>query len=530
MNFTKGMGSRGTFRAVIGIAFLLLLPVLLEPFGADNAVLHSMALDWVRLGKIPYIGSWDNNFPGIIYIHALSILTFGPADLGYRLFDIVIELAFAGSFYRFLLRWLKPHTAALAAVLYIAYYVSGAQDVYGKQDAYGMMLVLVGTAFLLAPESGGIRKWPSVFAAGLISGTAFLMRPTFLLYTGLLFLYIGWLANRRISFRSTTNALLFLAASLIPAIAVVAYYSTIPGGVAALYDSVIRFNLDVYTKLGTTSKLSWELIRTGLLLPLAVYAAIRPKQVVQFLRRTLNSNENILYAAFLIGAIGIVLLMGKYYRYHLVPFFLLVVPLSAAGLEAAIGRVRLETRRHVAMLAAVFFCTFVAYNPKAPLAFGLGILTHKNPFAAADAARRPDTVFGAKTELALRNYLDLPKNRDGSVEVCSFEPFLRYHLELEGRPIAGPYITFHALAFRTDATRLGTPHYTPYQLAWQRAYMDTLRAAKPHFIILARNMPFWYIHDVYTDCLHYLPGFDSLLATSYRYDTTFGGFRVFRSR
>lgn len=50
------------FWAVLGICLVLLLVIITEPFGADNAVLQSMALDWVRFGKIPYIGSWDNNF------------------------------------------------------------------------------------------------------------------------------------------------------------------------------------------------------------------------------------------------------------------------------------------------------------------------------------------------------------------------------------------------------------------------------------------------------------------------------------
>ncbi len=511
---------------MLGIALVLLIPIMTEPFGADNAVLHSMALDWVRISKVPYIGSWDNNFPGIIYVHALSILLFGPSDVGFRLFDILIELAFAGFLYRFLLRWLKPHTAALASVLYIAYYVSAGPDLYGKQDAYGMMAVLVGASFVLSAQDGGVRKWPSLIAGGIVSGIALLMRPTFLLYTGIIFLYIAWLAERRFSIRSISKALLFGTASLVPSLCVVAYYATIPDGLARVYDSVIRFNLNVYTNLGSTSKFWWELVRTGLMIPLALYAISSLKRFSAFLARRATRNEQILYGVFIAGAIGIVVLMGKYYRYHLAPFFILVVPLTAVALELAISYARTEVRKHVAMLAAVFFCSFVAYNPTAPLAFSLGLLTHKNPFHAADAARRPDTLFGAKPELALRQYLELPGNRQGAIEICSFEPFLRYHLQLV-RPIVGPYTTFHALAFRTDGTRIGPPHYTAYQRVWQRTYLDTLRAAKPHFIILARNMPFWYIHDVYDDCLHYLPGFDSLLSASYRYDTTIGGFQVF---
>jgi hypothetical protein len=176
------------------------------------------------------------------------------------------------------------------------------------------------------------------------------------------------------------------------------------------------------------------------------------------------------------------------------------------------------------MLALVFLSSFIAYNPKSPIAFALGVLTHKDPFLNADQARRPDTLFGAEPETRLRSYLSLPENSQGAVETCSFDPFVRYHLN---RRPAGPYITFHAIAFRLNPGSQ-PPKFADYQLRWQQAYMDSLHTVKPKFIIMARNMPFWYIHDVYNDCLHYLPGFDSLMTASYRYDTAFGGYQVYR--
>jgi hypothetical protein len=513
--------------AVLGISAMLLILVAVEPFGADNAVLHSMAIDLVKFGKVPYVGSWDNNFPGIIYIHALSILIFGTSDVGYRLFDICIELAFSGFLYRFLIRWLEPEAASLAAVLYVAYYVSASVDLYGKQDAYGTMAMLVGLSFILAPGGGISQKWMGIIAGGVISGIAILMRPTFLLYIGLLVPYIVWLSEGRLSFRCAANGLLFFVASLIPVFCVVAYYALIPKGLTALYDAVIRFNLDVYAKLGTTSKFWWEILRSGLMIPLALFAILASRRDRAFLARRPNLNEKVLYVAFILSALGIVVLMGKYYRYHLAPFYILMVPLSAAGLEMLISFAKTKAQQRIAILVGLLFCSFIGYNPTAPLAFARGLLTRHDPFVSADNARRTDTLFGAIPELALREYLNKPENREGAVEICSFSPFLRYHLQLQ-RHIAGPYITFHALAFRTDATRIGVPHYTSYQLAWQKAYLDTLCAVKPHFIILARRMPFWYIRDVYDDCLHYLPGFDSLISSSYSQDTTFGGFQVLR--
>lgn len=483
-----------------------------------------MAMDWVRLGRIPYIGSWDNNFPGVICVHAVSILLFGTADVAYRLLDLFLELAFGVFLYRFLLRWFKPHGAALAAVLYVAVYVSGAIDVYGKQDTYGMMAQLAGIALYLPNVKNGPIHWRSAALGGLVAGISLAMRPTFLLFIGISALFILWSERKHILQAIGKSVLCCLCAMVVPAI-IIAYYSTIPHGVEALYNSLIRFNTDLYVSLDSNSKLWWEILRSGLIIPLCIVAIAGAKKTSEYLRRRPFQAEQLLYATFVLGIFGIVLLMGKYYRYHLAPFFMLLVPLTAAGLEEVLSHIRGDVRRHITMLVLVFFCTFLTYNPTAPLAFSLGLLTHRNPFSYADSARRTDTVFGAVPESKVRQYVDRYDSIGSPIEVCSFSPFLRDHLQ--HRPV-GAYITFHPLAFRTDAKTTGTPQYTDYQQQWQRAYVDTLRTVKPKFIIMARHMPFWYIRDVYDDCLHYLPGFDSLLSSSYRYDTTFGGFQIYR--
>ena len=513
------------FWAVLGLCTLMLALVAVEPFGADNAVLHSMALDFVKQGKVPYIGSWDNNFPGVVYVHALAILVFGPSDFGYRLLDICIQLFFAGFLYRFLLRWMKTHTAALASVLYVAYYVAAGPDVFGKQDDFGMMAIVVGASFVIARTNAESRGWAAIILGGVIAGVSLLMRPTFLLHIGFITLFVTLGSNRRLSATSLLQSVVFFIACFTSVGCVLLYYNTIPAGLAEVYNSTIRFNLDVYASLGTNSKFWWELLRTGLVIPLALYAITRTKGSLSSLVRSPDVREKLLYASLVLSSLTVVIIMGKFYRYHLAAFFLMVMPMTAVGLEKLALHVRSDVRRHFVFLGGVFLCSFIAYNPISPLAFMLGLLTKVDPSENADIARRPDTLFGAIPEGAILTYLNKPENRTGAVEVCSYSPFLRYRLH---RLSAGPYITFHAISFRTDATRIGPPHYTSYQRKWQRDYMNSLVSVKPHFIVLARRMSFWYIQDVYDDCLHYLPGFDSLLAASYRYDTTIAGWQTYR--
>ncbi len=509
--------------AAIGVSLLIFLIIILEPLGSGNAVLHSMALDLVRYGRVPYIGSWDNNFPGIAFVHALAIILFGGSGVAFRIFDILVQLIFVAFLFKFLSRWLKPHAAALAAIFYAAYYVA-TWNIYGTQDPYGMMLVFVATALVLPKPGGSDVHLIRIALAGVIIGFSFLMRPTFLLFTALLGLYILLPSNYSLPVR-VVRCCIFGICSIIPTAILLLYYSTIPGGVDALYTAVIRFNLDLYTRLGGSS--FWiEIYRSGLMIPLAIAAvALKKEERPAIFRSIPTMREVFLFIAFVLGGLFIVIYMGKHWRSHFAPFYMALVPFSAVGIE----RVRLwfkdELYRHYAMLACVVLSSFIAYNPIGPIAFALGLLQHKNPFQAADDARRPSPIFGAKPEHALLAYLEKPENQSGTIEFCGFDPYLRLDLP---RPFMSRYTTFHALAFRTDYTTVGTPHYTDYQKKWQAAYVQQLKQVKPRFIILGRNTPFFYIHDIYYDCLRYLPGFNSFFQSNYRYDTAFGGFQVYQ--
>ncbi|HET6402081.1 MAG TPA: hypothetical protein VFH95_11875 [Candidatus Kapabacteria bacterium] len=508
----------------LAISLGIFLIIILEPLGSANAVIHSMALDWVRYGRVPYIGSWDNNFPGIVFVHAIGIVLLGESGVSFRIFDILIEFFFVFFFFKFLSRWLQPHAAALAVVFYSAYYVA-TSSIYGSQDPYGMMLVFVGTAMILPRKNETGASLVRIAAGGLIAGLSFLMRPTFLLFIGILGLYILLQTDFPSILSRISRVLLFAVFAMIPTAVLLLFYNTIPGGVDTLYNSIIRFNLDLYTKLGGISYLI-EILRSGLMIPLAI-AAIVFKAIKQSeIFKTPPSKKEIgLFIAFVVAGLFIVIYMGKFWRSHFAPFYMALIPFSAVGIECVRLRVRDALHRHYVMLGCVLLSTFIAYNPLGPVTFALGLLELTNPFRAADEARRPDPLSGAKPEHALLAYLEKPENQSGAIEYCGFDPYLRLDLN---RPFVSRYTTFHALAFRADYTNVGTPHYTDYQRKWQAEYVRQLDQAKPRFIILGRGMSFWYIHDIYSDCLRYLPGFDSFFQSNYRYDTAFGGFQVYQ--
>src|ERR1017187_1840168 len=93
--------------AIIGAAIILLVTLLL-PLGFDNDLYESMGWTLYAYHGLPYIASWDHNFPGIVFVHWTSIALFGASDFGFRLFDYLVHIAMAGFFYRVLRNWLAP--------------------------------------------------------------------------------------------------------------------------------------------------------------------------------------------------------------------------------------------------------------------------------------------------------------------------------------------------------------------------------------------------------------------------------------
>src|SRR5580704_646395 len=76
----------------------ILAVVFLIPFNSDLDLHHTMGLALTQ-GHLPYLGSWDNNFPGIVYFHALSILLFGKGYIGFRILDMLVHLGTAACIY-----------------------------------------------------------------------------------------------------------------------------------------------------------------------------------------------------------------------------------------------------------------------------------------------------------------------------------------------------------------------------------------------------------------------------------------------
>jgi len=504
-----------TLWVVTLLSLIILAPVLIEPLSFDSAIYQTLAIDMVHRGFIPYIQSFDQNFPGIVYLHCFEILLLGPSDLSLRLFDIALQLSFIIFLYRYLSKWMTSKTAALSSVLYALYYVSAGSGVYGQRDVYIFMATVVGFSLIFTTRT----PWRIIFA-GVVIGFTILIRPTSLLFLALASVFLMFDDDLKV--RYLGEAVLIGIIGLLPMSLFLLYITQFPDGLKEFYDFAIRFNLDVYGRIADPSHRLWEILRSSFIIIFALVGALSSQSIPK--ERMLTRNQKLVYIISVVSFLLIVAVQGKFFRYHLAPFFMLLIPVAGMGIKSVTDMIRTPVKRHYAILACLALCSLVRFNPTSSLAFGLAILEHEPPFQRTYDAVYTDSLFGPREESAIKDYFRQQRNSEGIVEICSLDPTLRLHLN---RKYASGFPTLHTLSTAARFNRIGLPVYTNYQLLWQRRYIDTLRTVKPRFIIIADGMNFWTVRN-FNAFLHGLNGFYGLINESYFLDTTIGGYKIYQ--
>lgn len=148
--------------------------------------------DWMSLvatrGEPLYIGYFDMNWPGAIWLHEVGIRLFGVQPWTWRLTDFLLLSGFtiAGALFLSRAGWqLAPY---IFLFLYPPLYVTAGGWLAGERDIIAAGLLL--TACVLALP-GGRREALAVMVAGACVAYAVLIRPTYLSFlAGLLILEV----------------------------------------------------------------------------------------------------------------------------------------------------------------------------------------------------------------------------------------------------------------------------------------------------------------------------------------------------
>ena len=487
------------------LIFSLILPY---PFCSDVSIQQWIAKRLVVDGALPFVGSWDNNFPGILLFHSLGILLFGNSELGFRIIEAAFHLSVMVFFYQWLLRWLTPRAAFISAFFFALTMTQWGIFYLGVKDLFIAGLLLLALGIFDRND-----RWPSICISSLLFGLALLIRPLFLpLPLTLLLLY--W---RKLGIPKTVG--FFLGLALPGLLTFIPYVVT--GTVRNYYEATILWNLSPYQSFSAPFADFAGKLRDASYLLLPAAAALLPPhwfgtrdRLNEIVMQRPDKRQLRLYFLLIAEAFAIFALQRKFLPYHIAPFLALICPLAGVGLERLSGMI---TQTHISrlVLAITVALLFLFVSPILPVSHYIlrGDISHLMPFAN-------DPLIGLGAEQAVEDYLSQPKNARGAIEVVAYDARLRNRLD---RPEATRFTMVHAL---TIGNKDGS--YPPFQQAWRSEFLADIVRAPARFIIVGTPWGFWNLPPLGKNLSHQLPALDSLLRSNYRLDTTFGGYEIFR--
>jgi hypothetical protein len=177
--------------ATMAFVFLRSLPNLRYLIGRDQAT-YCVIGQGLLHGKLLYRDLWDNKPPGIFYIYALIVKTFGPVMWSVGALDILWLLVFSCCIFYFSRRYLGNLGAALAVIFYACRHCRQGY-IHAIQPEAFLMLCVFAAWFLLVgsdpspdlvprpPSPQGRGEGPVLrvgryLSVGLLLGAAFWLK------------------------------------------------------------------------------------------------------------------------------------------------------------------------------------------------------------------------------------------------------------------------------------------------------------------------------------------------------------------
>ncbi|MDP4199439.1 MAG: glycosyltransferase family 39 protein [Bacteroidota bacterium] len=430
---------------------------LTYPFNNDNALYAYMG-DLLLHGHLPYIGSWDQNYPGIVLIHAFQIVTSGHSQLAFHAFDILIQLIGSALLYKIGTFLLDSRAGALAAILGALYYVQQGLWMAGERDTYVTILLLAAFSLWLC-EPKGHRFW-----IGLLAGSTLLLRPTYGLYAPVFLMAF----LREPSGTRLRSALLVIIGAALPFVLFLLVYLPL-GGLRDFWEATFLFNMRVYGGTGTSFDF-WQPVR---------FYAISSFAVASGSHYLWKTNRPALYVwtgLFAASLISLILLY-RHSVYHYHPAMTLFILLSAIGWTRVIEWTKWNAWAKQTLTAGVvLFFVFQTLRGNTVQHVLIGIAQGEiRSFDDSYAQYEPSKEFGYPAQLACSQYLISRTKPGDTVQMFGPYSYPQYHARLTS---ASRFQTIHALAMRGNDTLM------PFQQRWRREYLADMRQKHPKYFIV----------------------------------------------
>jgi hypothetical protein len=486
------------------VCALLLSVHLLIPLNSDNDIYQSMAFAMSEGQGLPYVGSWDHNFPGIVAYHWFGIELFGLSDVSFRLIDVINRLLIAYLTYRIARSMFGESVAWLAPMLVVLQYLASGFWNAGQRDGFAVMWLLLAIYTVIQ-----YKRTPSKLAIITLSVVlAAFIRPTNILFTIPLAAWLLWHKQWRYLRLLALFIAGFTLACLLP-------WMLMPNGLEQFYLSAIRFNLDIYSpeRDGASNLLASLSIYKYLF---ATAAAAGLTMLLRGRRASWESNTYIILLAYLVTAILLIVAMGKYHIYHfelLVPVLVLLVCGGIETVSSKYGRMLINF--------ALFVAAFLLFYPRhlASQYVRWGADSHAREQIANNLASFEN--YGLDVEESVASHVRTEISPRDRVEFALLWPGLRWRA---GIPSATRFTTTYAM------TMSGRGGHTSYQQDWIAEYDSMLAAVYPKLIVAAMGPS--YLAEARgmspDSFIQALPRFGPMLSNNYSLDTVIGGYNIYK--
>ena len=510
------------------VSLVILLPEFVAPFNHDSELYQSIGWLYSAFGRIPYLGSWDQNFPGIFYLHTFVISLFGVSPFAFRTVDVLAHVLTAMLVALLVHRRYDVWTAIGASALCSLDYMYGGYWLAGQRDGFGSLLVLIATASYLAARDRPLHRrctW-LLMLSGLSIGLAIAFRPTF----GLMGVALGLAILLYEHEKRWRWFAFYIAGGVLSWIPILIPYLIRPGALTEFYLATVGFNLQVHVHYRQSilllvtrpREIAYDLLLGAWCLQKVRHKGWPDRHRLRLAFRTMPV-ETFLFITYYISAKASVVIMGKYFISHYDPQTVLNGILASIVLRSALRDFR--SSRIVRYGFCIAFIAVIGrlYATSMVPAFVHNIVTGRGASLHELHAYHHYATNDWELEYDVAaDYLDRHGARGNPIEVWGWSPGLYWRA---GCTASSRFIFMLPLIMTQPNGGI-----TAFQRAWRREFIDSLRRVPPKFIVIAKDsmgLGVFYFQPA-AALVDSIPGFRGLLDSMYRLDTVMPHWEVYQ--
>jgi hypothetical protein len=453
------------------LSSLLLTPLLIFPFGVDQEHFVYNASAWLQ-GFPPYLGSWNHNPPGMIFVHLLPVILFGTDPVGFRFFEYLgFILALTYIAWR-LSRSMNRYVGILTITLFASWYIRLGYKATGQRDS---VVTLLFIGILLLSDVFTRRKQSlSLALMGSLASLMILFRPGYILLAPFPIIWFI-LSNTKLKKRIRIIGILWYVLGYILPIIILALFLIAIGLFHSTIEHVILYNVQIYGRSTQESIIS--IIQKTLLtiLPIAIGG------IILFFTKWIPKKTSglILWLGFFITSVLSIFIQRHFFLEYVIPFQLIAAVVFSLVIFHTISRIfRRSSFAKIRLLQISIFVSIIIAIYLLPLRFKqiyLQSLIHLNPSLVRQEVGQTIPGFDEQTIASFSNIIKQNTNTSDRIQVLGNVP--NFYLSSE-RLAATRFHTISPLFMRPDAS---SP--SALILTWRREFFDTMTSHPPAFII-----------------------------------------------